>query len=177
MIDIWVPKWIYFYDMFVKVKIESATFCGRLSKNDIPEDLRPTISTYTSPEWETNGEVPFFFELFSDDPENEIKIRVTKYLESLGFIPYYNVDEPTGHGLGEDELFNSIGEILLTLMPSDEDGTNKSEDISPRRTLQDRRGEMIEWLKSNWPKDYQFAENAFVYPEKKEGVDWFYDTI
>jgi hypothetical protein len=106
---------------------------------------------------------------------------VKKY--ETGGILFYDVDEPIGHSVGADELFDSFEDAKTNLISYEfaEVSFNVAGDAI-HTTLTSRRESTIAFIKGTWvgpntpPEVYAKMDAEFhigIYPDKKRGTDWF----
>lgn len=153
MLDIAKKYWIYFGQLNVKCSVICANVVCDLSSQLIPEK---TKKFFLSQRESKNTCLPTAY------PNDLDSISNLMELEKLGYVVFYDVDEPIGHDLSEDELY-------LSEDPFDET-------IGFEKSLNETRQEAIQSIVSTWNSKQLNSEEIdqiFDIPVKYYGIDWY----
>lgn len=84
-------------------------------------------------------------------------------------ILFYDIDEPIGHSLNAEELFDNFDELREEI--------KLIENLSENFSLVDFRKSRLGFITSTWkntpPEEKKISDLLLKYPEKKYGSDWF----
>lgn len=173
MIDITKKYWIDYGAITVRCSIMSANVVINLQQKQLFVDDNspvPGIETYNISDrakkifLDQKEEGYLSPTALPDKPET---IEALKELEALGYIVFYDMDEPIGHNLTEDEL------ILDEPLEAHSDSDISVFESIPSVTLEELR--MKRWsgiadshVKAGFPRP-----EMPNYPEKEYGHDWY----
>ena len=159
MLDLSKKYWVPFGKLAVRCSIESANVVINLQQRYLFDDDSspvPGIETYAISD---KAKEIFLkqrdegFPLPTAFPDKPETIEALKELEALGYIVFYDVDEPIGHDLSEDEL---------------------DEDIPPEITLEELRTKVWNSIADSHVRAGATTKPEMPeYPKKEYGRDWF----
>jgi len=158
MLDLTKKYWIEFGKLAVKCSIVSANVVISLQQRPLfvdDNDQIPGIETYNISDkakdtfLKQKQEGYLLPTAFPDNPET---IEALKELETLGHVVFYDVDEPIGHSLPEDEL---------------------EEDEEPAITLEKKRDESWKYIADSHERAGGPRLEMPDYPKKEYGKGWY----
>ena len=159
MLDLSKKYWTDFGPLMVRCSIESANVVVNLQQRQLFVDDNspiPGIETYPISDkakeifLKQKAEGHLLPTAFPDKPET---IEALKELEALGYIVFYDVDEPIGHSLSDDRL---------------------EEDTPPETTLEELRTKVWNSIADSHVRAGATTRPEMPeYPKKEYGRDWF----
>lgn len=152
MLDITKKYWINFGNYTVLCSITNAHVIA--NKNSI-KDLKISEAAKI---YFNKQEEPIAHS-YPNEPES---FGYLEEMEKLGYVVFYDVDEPVGHALNDDELEEFAGYEEV-----------EDDYVADVNELNEFRKIRIDSILSTWKKHDAEAIFDIVYPEKEYGVSWF----
>ncbi len=160
MLDLNKKYWVQFGRLAVRCSIESANVVFNISGKAFGKDggfphLGPKLEDLSISEEAKS----FYLQQLKEGypcptafPNNPESIKYLKEFEELGYVVFYDVDEPIGHSLGEDEL---------------------EEDKDPEVTLEEEREKAWNSIANSHERAGFPRPEMQEYPKKEHGKDWY----